>query len=687
MLKRQNVASTLLSDADFNPGGSFNHPCAQEDFFNRASANLHDGDSEQAVSGCLDGLEQFPNDPGLLCIAARSLIALKRLADAGTFVDRAIRFHPGFSPAHETRADLLLIQGHSAEAIKYYQQAMQLGSSRVDIQKKIDRARTMQQAKPTSAQRPQATTVADDMARAGQLARDGKPGDAEDIYREVLQRDPKHVEAIRLLAAAATAHRKHGDAEILLTRAVELAPHYTRAWLDLAASQLAQEKHPEAIASSAKVVELTPMKAESHIALANALAQADRTEDAIDSYHTALNISPRHPGAFSGLGQQLKILGRQQEAIEVFRQNIALNPRNAEPYWSLANMKTFRFRDDEMQAMLTLLEDEELEDLGTVQLCNALGLGYERLNDYGNAFKYFERCNEKRREAEFYDPVENEIMIERLMEVFSREFLDKNSGQGLSDASPIFIVGLPRSGSTLIEQILASHSLVEGTHELSDLARVAASIPRANPQRDRFPNNLPGLDPRAWAQVGKQYLGRTCKYRSDRPYFIDKNPNNFVYVGLLRLILPNAKIINARRHPLDSCFGSYKQLFASGQPFSYDLTEVGEYYLQYQQLMDHWHGVIPGAVLDVDYENVVSDLEGQVRRLLDFCGLPFEEACLNFHATDRSVKTASSEQVRQPIYASSVNLWKNYAPYLSELMEVLDPLLQEKEDGGISTTA
>jgi hypothetical protein len=212
---------------------------------------------------------------------------------------------------------------------------------------------------------------------------------------------------------------------------------------------------------------------------------------------------------------------------------------------------------------------------------------------------------------------------------------------------------------------------------LSDLPKVAAAIPKSN--QDRFPLNLPVLGSKAWGKIGNQYLEHTLAYRSGSPHFIDKNPNNFIYVGLLKLALPNAKIINARRHPLDSCFGSYKQLFAEGQSFTYDFTEIGEYYLQYQRLMDHWHEVMPGAVLDVEYEDVVGDLETQVRRILDYCGLPFEEACLNFHQTERSVKTASSEQVRQPIYSSSVNLWKNYAPYLSELIAVLGPLLREDE--------
>jgi hypothetical protein len=234
---------------------------------------------------------------------------------------------------------------------------------------------------------------------------------------------------------------------------------------------------------------------------------------------------------------------------------------------------------------------------------------------------------------------------------------------------------LPRSGSTLIEQILASHSRVEGTHELHDLSKVIRTIRRRTPGQAPFPEILAKFRAGGWERLGRQYIERTAKYRSGAACFIDKNPNNFIFAGVIRLAMPNAKIINARRHPLDSCLGSYKQLFASGQPFSYDLTELGEYYLQYQRLLDHWHKAMPGGIIDVHYENVVADLESEVRRLLDFCGLPFERSCLDFHATDRAIKTASSEQVRRPIYATSVNLWRHYEEHLGELIEVLQPLL------------
>jgi hypothetical protein len=300
----------------------------------------------------------------------------------------------------------------------------------------------------------------------------------------------------------------------------------------------------------------------------------------------------------------------------------------------------------------------------------------EGRKDYDRAFHHFEKCNEARRPLELYDPVDTESTYDRMIELFDPEFIASHSGNPETAVTPILVVGLPRSGSTLIEQILASHSRVDGTHELGDLVRAVQVIRKEHNRRGRFPEMLKNLSLEQWRRIGEEYLQRTEIHREGAPFFVDKNPNNFVYTGILKLAIPNAKIINARRHPMDSCLGSFKQLFASGQPFTYDMTELCEYYLQYQRLMDHWHEVLPGFVLDVQYEEVVADLETQVRRILDFCGLPFEEACLRFHETERAVKTASSEQVRQPIYSSSVNLWRKYEAHLGEMVHILKPLLK-----------
>jgi len=402
-----------------------------------------------------------------------------------------------------------------------------------------------------------------------------------------------------------------------------------------------------------------------------------RQQEAIASYKKALEITPDRPGALCSMAHHMKTVGDREEAIATYRRCMDIKPDHSEAYWSLANLKTFQFSDREIEIMYELLDGEYLDDEARVQFHNALGLDRESRGDYDTAFSHFEQCNRLRRQSESYDPVETETRYDRVVEVFNEEFLAEREGFGDPDPAPIFVVGLPRSGSTLIEQILASHSAVDGTHELTNLASTVRGIRIPGKRKEQFPDTLFGLNAEGCRKIGTDYLDATRKYRSGATYFIDKNPNNFVFTGLLRLALPNAKIINARRHPLDSCFGTYKQLFASGQPFSYDLVELGEYYLQYVRLMDHWHQLMPGYVLDVQYENVVADLETQVRRILDFCGLPFEESCLRFHETERAVKTASSEQVRRPIYSSSVHLWRKYESHLGDLIEVLEPLLSK----------
>jgi tetratricopeptide (TPR) repeat protein len=651
------------------------------DFHLSATMHMSKRDPMTALAVCIEGLEHYPEDAKLLCMAARCCVAQRYLDEARLYINKARSLHLADATVHESHADLLMLEGMPGEAVKFYRQAQSLQADNDGIQKKIDHARvTMNRMRPVEGERGVKVVFPEEMARAGRLERDDEGAQAETIYRNILRRYPEHVEAMRRLAAIATKHRKYKDAEVLLQQAVKVAPDYARARLDLSVAQLDQNKLEEAIATAQQLVELAPGAVENYLALGNALARADRAAEAAETYQKALDISPQNPGAFSGLGQQLKTVGRQADAIDIYRRSIESNPRNAESYWSLGNMRAYRFTDDDIEAMESLLQAEDLDDLASAQVCNALGFAFEGRKNFDQAFSYFQQGNEKHRASETYDPVETEVATDRQIKVFTEDFVQNSEGNGASDASPIFIVGLPRSGSTLIEQILASHSQVEGTHELSDLGMAVRGLPRQG-KGQRFPENLPGLKPHLWSSLGEGYVQRTQQYREGAPRFIDKNPNNFNYIGLIHLILPNARIINARRHPMDSCLGSYKQLFAQGQPFTYDLTEIGEYYLQYQRLMDHWHDLMPGVVLDVQYEDVVGDLEGQVRRILDYCDLPFEQACLDFHQTERAVKTASSEQVRQPIYSSSLNLWENYRPHLSELIEVLEPLLAAQAPG------
>lgn len=605
----------------------------------------------------------------------------RNFAEARQRLDKAIREHPDFAPAHDVFGDVLFAEGYVDTAVKAYEQAMRLDPTRANLVVKLEKAQELA-ASAESASITQAPIARKQMAyaerigEADQFRKSGEPQKAEEIYRDILKQDPDHVEAARLLAAIASEKKQFRDAEVFLRHAVKNAPDYVLVWVDLANVLREREKLDEALECAERVLELSPDKAEPHMLHANVLGTMGRHDAAIEAYEAALRIAPGKAGAMCSTGHHLKTIGKTDEAIAMYRQCIATKPSHAEAYWSLANLKTFRFDDDEVKAMQRLLKRSDLPDESRIQFHNALGLDFERRKDYDAAFENFDQCSKLRRSAESYDPVEFETRLDREIEIMDAGFFDARRDVSDAAESPIFIVGLPRSGSTLIEQILASHSMVDGTHELGDLPRVVNKIARSQGKKRGYPDSLPDLEADDFREAGELYLSSTMKYRAGAPHFIDKNPNNFMHVGLLRLMLPNARIINARRHPLDSCFGSYKQLFASGQPFSYDLVDLGEYYLQYQRLMVHFHDVLPGFVLDVRYEEVVADLEPQVRRILEFCGLPFEEACLRFHETARAVKTASSEQVRQPIYSSSVNLWKHYENHIVELIEILEPLLR-----------
>ncbi len=631
-----------------------------------------------AAELCELSLKKYPGDANFLCLAAMANLAMKNFGIALQRVEQAIRLYPEFALAHETFGDLMMIQGRFPDALRAYEQALRLNPTRSLIHDKIERVTTQladQEHAPAESVKPRMPFEAE-LGRALEHERSGDPQSAEMIYREILTRDPDHVEAARLLAGVASANKRFRDAETFLKRVVELAPDYTRAWVDLANAQRELDKFSDAIESASEVLRLAPTSAESHMVYASAIGLAGDHEGAIAAYQQALDISPKRAAVLCGMAHHQKTIGRQEEAITSYRQAIAAKPDHAEAYWSLANLKTFRFADAEVDAMQELLKSTDLADESRAQVHNALGLEYENRKDYALAFANFESCNQVRRKSETYDPVETESTHDRIIELFSAEFIERNAGVTESLITPILVVGLPRSGSTLIEQILASHSQVDGTHELGDLSRAVQSVRRRSRKRSRFPEALTDLSVDEWQSIGEEYLERTELFRGGSPFFVDKNPNNFIYAGVLKLALPNSRIINAMRHPLDSCFGSFKQLFASGQPFTYDMTELGEYYLQYSRLMDHWHRVLPGFVLDVHYERVVADLDTEVRRILDHCGLPFEEQCLRFHETERAVKTASSEQVRRPIYSSSVNLWRNYEPHLDELVHILEPVLK-----------
>ncbi|MFV1998184.1 MAG: sulfotransferase [Acidiferrobacterales bacterium] len=658
---------------------SISQEVEQRKLFQQAQAFLQTGEAESAKAICTEALGRYPEDANFLCLSARVLLKLKKFDEANTQIKRALSIFPEFASPYGVRGELLLAQGQPSTAIEAFQKSLEIDPKQQRIRMKLVEVLMylgrVEEARAIKEEFIESSQDNKDIARAAELEIEEKYEEAEEIYRQILIRNPDNVSTMRLWARLGREQKRYPGAEVLLLQAVKVAPGFKHAWADLCSVQFEQEKYDDTIESAKRLIKLKPGATDGHMWLAVAAASAGRHPDALEAFNKVLKIAPDHVGAWCGKGNAYRTIGDQGSSITAFRKSLQANPLHVEAYWSLANLKTFRFENSEVDDMLALLGDERIPPEGQVQLNNALGLEFESRKEYNRAFGFIERGNILRRSQEFYDRVENEEKIDLTIKAFARQFLADNAGHGDPEPAPIFIVGLPRSGSTLLEQILSSHSIVDGTFELGDLGRTIRSRPRLIRPPARYPTSIADIEANGFKRLGSEYIERTRRHRGSRPFFTDKNPNNFVHVGLIHLILPNAKIINARRHPLDSCFGSYKQLFAQGQQFTYDLVELGEYYLQYQRLMDHWHKILPGKVLDVQYEDVVADLEGQVRRILEYCELDWEESCLRFHETNRSVKTASSEQVRQPLYSSAVHTWRHYEPHLGALIEVLEPLL------------
>ena len=642
------------------------------------------GEYGHAESLCRALLQKYPNDVNVLGLRGAVLFKLNRLEEAEQSLRQTIRIAPTFAKPHEDLGLVLIGLKRPAEAANILRNAVRLDPELELAWFNLGKALAMlgfgKEADEAYERSFSLNPERQKLAYAAEHHRDGRLEEAEKLYREVVRDNPANVDALRMLGRVALSAGRSGDAERLFRRAVALAPDFAGAITDLGHVLKEQNQLEEAVKCFEEVIRLEPDNPHAHFQLASALAPAAMTTRAIESYRKALALRPKFPGALLGLGHVLKTVGRREEAITAYRECIRMRPDNGESYWSLANLKTYRLTGEDTAAMQKALEKEDLTNQSRVNFLYALAKAYEDRGDFEEAWTYYRQGNDTQRMLEKYDPVHTEVMHDAIIEVFSGEFFTDFTPDGNPDSSPIFVVGLPRSGSTLIEQILASHSMVEGTSELPYAGRVATSLNRNRADGVNYPEAVRELRGEHLQELGHRYLELAEVHRTEgKPRFIDKMPNNFPTVGFLHLVLPNAKIVDARRHPLDACLSCYRQLFAKGQTFTYDLSDIGEYFLEYERMMDHWHSVLPGKVITMQYEEVVRDFEPQVRRLLEHCGLPFEEACLKFYETDRPVRTASSEQVRQPIYDSSIGFYRNYEDKLDELKEVLAPSLARYE--------
>ena len=483
---------------------------------------------------------------------------------------------------------------------------------------------------------------------------------AEDLCRQFLRKVPHHVEGMRLLADIGMRLGVLDDAEFLLDSAAKLEPDNVPVRIDLIQVLRKRQKFERALEEAQRLLKSSPDNPQFLSLYAIESMQTGDYDTALEVFDRVLEMIPGDPGTLTSRGHALKTRGDYEAAVDAYRKALDSAPGHGEAFYSLANLKVFTFSDAEIAAMQTQVGDRDLPYMDRVYLNFALGKAFEDVGDYAASFEYYDQGNRLKKSQSRYDAGQMTADLCAQAEVCTQEFFAEREGYGHEAPDPIFILGLPRAGSTLLEQILSSHSQIDGTLELPNILSLSP-----------YPWNLAELSREKCREYGTEFIRDTRIHRQGAPFFIDKMPNNFRHIGLIRLILPNARIIDARREPMACCFSGFKQLFAEGQEFTYDLADIGQYYRDYVELMDHWDEVLPGYVLRVTNEDVVDDLETQVRRMLDFCGLPFEEACLEFHRTERNIRTPSSEQVRQPINRSGLDYWRNYEAWLGPLKEAL----------------
>ena len=647
----------------------------------------------RAEEVCRDYLDKNPGCTDHLRLLSHALMKQNRLEEAESQLRFALSLDPDFPQLHEDLGSALAMQSRFEEAIPEFERAIQLQPALALAHKKLGKALIAvgRGAEAEVALKsyidadPERVTIVEGV----ELQKDGDIEAAANKFLEVLKRNPNSVNAMRHLAVLYWQEsERFDDAEALLRRATQIAPEYLGAWITLGSLLMERHKVVDAIDALEQATEVEPMNAEAWAGLGNAYARAMYPEKAVVAFKRAIKLNPDVPRVHSAYGYELKTLGDQDSALREFRTAIQARPEFGEVYWTMANLKIFKFEDHEVDTMLEQVKRDDLTESQAIHFHFALGKAMEDKEDYAQAWHFYHTGNQRQRMTVEHDPIELELRHEDVRNVFTREFVDTHKDQGFDAPDPIFIVGLPRSGSTLVEQILASHSKVEGTSELPELGRIAESVGRYRPDGITYPEAVKDLRDRDLRAYGKEYIDGSARHRhTAKPFFTDKLPNNFPLIGFAHLILPNAKFINARRHPFDSCLGGYKQLFGRGQHFTYDMLDLAHYYRQYDTMMKYWHEVLPGKVLDVHYEETVTDLEGQVRRILDHCGLPFEESCLRFYETDRAVKTASSEQVRQPIYTSALGKWRKYEEHLGiwfdQLGYIIDELPEVSRNAGL----
>jgi tetratricopeptide (TPR) repeat protein len=646
----------------------------------RIRALLERGQFAPALAAAQALRAQVPENRDALYMTAVSLRYLQRIPEALAMLAELEKHYPDYSRLFQERGHCHVAMRSPEPAIQAFLRAVNLNPSlptswnALQVLFRMTGRRT--DAEYAAGQAAKLADLPAELLAAFGMFADGEIQAAERIVRQYLLTHGDHIEGMRLLAQIGMKLDVVDDAELLLENVLVLAPDHHDARYEYALALLKRHKHVRAREEMEKLLETDPNNRVYRTTHATVCTGFGDYSQALPLYREILAETPNEPELHLSLAHALKALGRTREAIESYRAAAAVRPHYGEAYWSLANLKTYRFTDAEIARMRAAEASANIQQVDRYHLCFALGKALEDRGEYAESFAFYERANALKRTECRYRPEPLERAARLQASVCTREFFAARQGVGCRDRSPIFILGLPRSGSTLIEQILSSHSQVEGTMELPVIPQLVQDL-QGRERTDsipRYPGLLAELAAEDFTRLGEKYLSDTKVYRRGKPFFIDKMPNNFRHLGLIHLILPNAKIIDARRDPLACCFSNYKQLFASGQQFTYSIDHIARYYRMYMELMAHWDYALPGRILRIKHEDVVDDLDANVRHILEFCELEFEQGCVEFHKTERTVHSASSEQVRRPLYREGVDQWRHYEPWLGPLKEALGPL-------------
>lgn len=646
------------------------------------AGKLLETDPPRAAEQAQEILKQAPDVPGAMHIEAVAYRLMGEAERALDILEKLAGMMPDVPPILHQLGMAYGAVGRSIEAINTLKRAVEVDPKFADAWRSLAEQYSVAGLEEMSRQaydkHLSVTARHPDIIAAADFLLKGNLNKAEALTRGVLKQFPTDVTAIRILADIGIKVGRYEDAQNLLERCLELAPRFDLARHSYVTVLFRRQNIEGALIELEKLLKKEPENPNYWILKGTILVRKGDHKAALEIYERILKDYPDQPNAQMNYGHTLKSIGRIDETVAAYRKSIELRPNTGEAYWSLANLKTYAFSDAEIEAMLAEVTEE---GEGTAEdqshLAFALGKAYEDREQYDLSFKYYSRGNAIRSINHRYDPKRNIYDTARQIQTVSADFLAKHKGTGASAADPIFIVGLPRAGSTLLEQILSSHSEVEGTAELTDIIAISRRLggKERHTGVSKYPEILEELTSDQLRELGEGYIKSTQIQRGSSPYFIDKMPNNFQHIGLIHLILPNAKIIDARRHPMAGCFAGFKQLFARGQTFTYGLEKIGHYYRDYIKLMDHWDEVLPDRVHRVHYEDMIADSETEIRKLLDYCGLEFEESCLRFWETERAIRTPSAEQVRQPIYTSGLEQWRHYEDHLGPLKEALGPVL------------